>query len=124
MELSIRPFIGTRDFDTSRQFYKDLGFKEDKMPISDMVRFEITDKLSFYLQKRYKRTWVRNSMIFLEVDDIERYWHNIRALQLEDRYKTAKQTEVQKFSWGREFFMHDPSGVLWHIGQFDDDKKS
>lgn len=26
--LSIRPFIGAIDFDTSREFYKDLGFQE------------------------------------------------------------------------------------------------
>ncbi len=25
---------------------------------------------------------------------------------------------IQKYDWGKECFLHDPSGILWHIGEF------
>lgn len=78
-----------------------------------------TDRIGFYLQKAYVQDWIDNSMIFLEVDDIDRYWEELRALDLTTKYQGAKLTPIQKFDWVRECFMHDPSGILWHFGQFN-----
>lgn len=64
---SIRPFIGAKDYDLSRSFYRDLGFEEVVLS-NDMSLFKI-DQLGFYLQHAYVKDWIDNSMIFLEVDD-------------------------------------------------------
>ena len=115
---SIRTFIGAFNFEESRQFYKDLGFTES--PISNaMSYFKVTDSLGFYLQNGYVEDWINNSMIFLEVDDVKRYWNELQSLELHNKYNKVKLTPIREESWGRECFMHDPSGVLWHFGEFN-----
>ncbi|MCD6069478.1 MAG: glyoxalase [Bacteroidetes bacterium] len=114
--ISIRPFIGAKNFDVSRSFYRDLGFRETIIS-PDMSCFE-TGALSFYLQDAYVKDWINNSMIFLEVDNAERYWNELLALDLPGKYKGARLTPILSYDWGRECFLHDPSGILWHFGEF------
>lgn len=114
--VSIRPFIGAKDFELSRKFYRDLGF-EEKVLFPNMSVFR-TGQLAFYLQDAYVRDWVDNTMIFLEVEDAEQYWKELAALGLPARYDNVKLTPVRKFDWGRECYLHDPSGILWHFGEF------
>ncbi len=82
-----------------------------------MSYFE-TDGLGFYLQDAYVQDWIDNTMIFLEVEDVGRYWNELLALDLATKYKGVKLTPIRKYDWGRECFMHDPSGILWHFGEF------
>jgi hypothetical protein len=114
--ISIRPFIGAKNFEISRNFYRDLGFEESIL-FHNMFYFK-TDGLGFYLQDAYVQDWVDNSMIFLEVEDVGRYWKNLLALNLTSKYVGVKLTPIREYDWGKECYMHDPSGVLWHIGEF------
>ena len=113
---SIRPFIGAKDFETSRSFYRDLGFEEHVLA-HNMSVFKI-GTLAFYLQDAYVKDWIDNTMIFLEVDDVSRYWDELLALNLTSKYNGVKLTPVKTYDWGRECFLHDPSGILWHFGEF------
>ena len=113
---SIRPFIGAKNFELSRSFYRDLGF-EEKILSHDMSVFK-TGELAFYLQDAYVKDWIDNSMIFLEVDDVQRHWKELSALNLTTKYEGVKLTPIREYDWGRECFMHDPSGILWHFGEF------
>ena len=113
---SIRPFIGAKDFEQSRNFYRDLGFEEVVLS-HDMSLFK-TESIGFYLQDAYVKDWIDNSMIFLEVDDVERYWNELLALNLTTKYENVKLTPIKNYDWGCECFLHDPSGVLWHFGAF------
>ena len=114
---SIRTFVGAKNYAESRQFYRELGFEEIEIG-DNMCLFKVNDSLSFYLQDYYVRKWCDNSMVFLEVDDIEACWRELNDRGLHNTYKNVKLTEIKDFDWGRECFMHDPSGVLWHFGQF------
>ena len=115
---SIRTFIGAMNYAESRQFYKELGFEE--FEIGDkMCYFQVNEGLGFYLQDYYVKKWCDNSMVFLEVDDIDACWKDLHDRGLHKTYKNVKLTEIKNFDWGRECFMHDPSGVLWHFGQFN-----
>jgi catechol 2,3-dioxygenase-like lactoylglutathione lyase family enzyme len=114
---SIRAFIGAENFEESRQFYRDLGFKETVL-FKNMSLFRVSDSLGFYLQDAYVKDWIDNSMIFLEVDDVDRYWNELQSLELDKKYKKVRLTSIKKYDWGRECFMHDPSGILWHFGEF------
>jgi catechol 2,3-dioxygenase-like lactoylglutathione lyase family enzyme len=113
---SIRPFIGSKDFKISRDFYRDLGFEE--VTLSGNMSLFKTGEFGFYLQDAYVKDWIDNTMIFLEVDNVERYWNELSALGLPARYTGAKITPIRDYDWGRECFIHDPSGILWHIGEF------
>jgi hypothetical protein len=114
--LSIRPFIGAKNFDLSRSFYRDLGFQESILA-PNMSYFD-TKGLGFYLQDAYVQDWIDNTMIFLEVDDVHRYWKELLALDLTSKYEGVKLIPIRKYDWGSECFMHDPSGILWHFGAF------
>ena len=115
---TIRSFIGAKNYKESRTFYQELGFQEIDIP-GDMVLFKVNDSLGFYLQDYYVKKWVNNTMMFLEVDDIEACWKDLNDKGLQYKYKYVRLTEIKSFDWGRECFMHDPSGVLWHFGQFN-----
>jgi hypothetical protein len=113
---SIRPFIGAEDFQISRQFYQDLGFQESVLAYN--FSYFHTNEYGFYLQDAYVKDWIDNTMIFLEVDDVERYWKELVALDLTSKYKNVRIVPIKNYEWGRECFIHDPSGILWHIGEF------
>ncbi|WP_138475724.1 glyoxalase [Dyadobacter bucti] len=113
---SLRPFIGARDFEVSRSFYQDLGFEE--VVLSPGFSLFKINNLAFYLQDAYVKDWIDNTMLFLEVDDVGRYWNELLALDLPNKYEGVKLTPIRVEHWGRECFLHDPSGILWHFGQF------
>lgn len=115
--ISIRPFIGAKDYELSRSFYRDLGFQENIL--SDNMSLFKTDLIGFYLQDAYVRDWVDNAMIFLEVDNVVQYWGDLLALDLTTKYPSVRLNPIRTYDWGKECFMHDPSGILWHFGQFN-----
>lgn len=114
---SIRPFIGSENFEISRGFYKDLGFEEVVL-FPNMSFFKTQEGLGFYLQDAYVKDWIDNTMIFLEVEDVQACWDNLLSLDLTSKYKNVKLVPIRNHDWGRECFLHDPSGVLWHFGEF------
>ena len=113
---SIRPFIGAKDFELSRRFYRELGFEETILG-NTMSVFKM-EELAFYLQDAYVQDWVDNSMLFLEVDNVDDFWASLLALDLTGKYTDVKLVPIQEYDWGKECFLHDPSGILWHIGEF------
>jgi catechol 2,3-dioxygenase-like lactoylglutathione lyase family enzyme len=114
---SIRPFIGAKNYEVSRKFYQDFGFRESVLS-SNMSYFE-TARIGFYLQNAYVKDWVNNSMIFMEVDDVNRFWNEMLVLELTAKYDNVRLVPVRELEWGRECFLHDPSGILWHFGEFN-----
>ncbi len=115
---SIRTFIGAKDFKESREFYIDMGFEEIAIG-PKMSYFKVDEGLGFYLQDYYVKDWVDNLMIFLEVENLEDCKNDIDQEELLNKYKGVRFSEIKNEDWGREFFMHDPSGVLWHFGEFN-----
>lgn len=113
---SIRPFIGAKNFELSRRFYRDLGFQESILE-HNLSLFQ-TEGVGFYLQDAYVKDWIDNTMIFLEVSDVARHYKALQALDLPARYEGVKLTPIREEAWGRECFLHDPSGILWHFGEF------
>ena len=114
--ISIRPFIGAKDYDVSRSFYRDLGFEEVVLS-PDMSVFK-KDAIAFYLQRAYVKDWIDNTMMFLEVEDLDLFWKELESLQLPGKYQGVRLTPIRNEDWGRECFLHDPSGILWHFGVF------
>lgn len=115
--ISIRPFIGAKNYELSRNFYRDMGFEESILS-NDMSLFKKAH-IGFYLQNAYVKDWIDNLMIFLEVDDAESYYQELLALDLTTKYKTVRLIPVRQHDWGKECFLHDPAGILWHFGQFN-----
>jgi len=113
---SIRPFIGAKNFETSRSFYRDLGFEE--VSLGDSMSVFKSGEMAFYLQNAYVKDWIDNTMIFMEVDYVDRFYDELLALGLPARYENVKLSAIKTETWGKECFLHDPSGILWHFGEF------
>ena len=114
---SIRTFIGAKNYNESREFYNLLGFEEVDLGPT-MSYFRISETLGFYLQNAYVKDWIKNSMVFLEVENLDLFQIELLALKLDSKYAAVRITDIKNEEWGRELFMHDPSGVLWHFGEF------
>jgi len=115
--LSIRPFIGAKDFVVSRRFYRTLGFTE--LVLSPVLCYFSWQDVGFYLQDAYVPDWVANTMLFLQVADVEQYWAELATLDLPSQYAGVRVLPIRQEAWGKEGFIHDPSGILWHIGEFN-----
>jgi catechol 2,3-dioxygenase-like lactoylglutathione lyase family enzyme len=114
---SIRPFIGAKDYAISRRFYSDLGFREHILA-ANLSYFE-SESIGFYLQDAHVKEWIDNTMIFMEVEDVKRFWNELSALGLSSKYENVRLVPIREEAWGRECFLHDPSGILWHFGEFN-----
>ncbi|HRF75309.1 MAG TPA: glyoxalase [Chitinophagales bacterium] len=113
---SIRPFIGAQNFELSCAFYRELGFNEEKLEEKLMVYK--SGNFAFYLQNAYVKDWVDNTMVFMEVDDITAFHSSLTVLNLPSKYQQVRLSEIRLFDWGKVVYLHDPSGILWHIGEF------
>jgi hypothetical protein len=114
---SIRPFIGAKNYKESILFYATLGFSVHSLG-SQMSVVKVNEQLSFYLQDAYVKDWVDNTMLFLEVEDLQHHWEAMKVLGLPDKFPGVRLSEIKINDWGSEFFLHDPSGILWHFGVF------
>jgi len=113
---SLRAFIGAKNFEVSRNFYKDLGFEE--IVLFHNMSLLKKDEFAFYLQDAYVKDWIDNTMLFLEVENVEECYNELLALNLPAKYEGTRLSPIQHNDWGSECFVHDPSGILWHFGEF------
>lgn len=112
--LDLKPFVPAKDFELSKSFYLDLGFKQN-WGNNEICEFEI-DGFRFLLQAFYVKEHAGNFMMSLMVEDADEWWERIKSLGLREKYNLyiAKPPELQP--WGlRVLYLTDPTGVLWHI---------
>ncbi|MFK7970204.1 MAG: glyoxalase [Bacteroidia bacterium] len=115
--LSIRAFVGANDFAESRAFYRDFGFEEIVIGAT-LSCFSYGENVGFYLQDHAVKDWIDNSMLFLEVDDLDAFQTALHAKNLKLRYPAIRISAIKEEAWARTLFVHDPSGILWHIAEF------
>jgi hypothetical protein len=65
---SARPFLPTRDFDVSKDFYEALGFVKE---LDGEVAIFRVGSGSFLLQRYFQEQWAANFMMQLLVDDLD-----------------------------------------------------
>ncbi len=112
----IKPFIGSRDFDESRDFYIAMGWKLN-FDAGDIAELQLGDH-RFYLQKYYQRKWCENSMLHITVDDAQSWFEHATKVLRESTCGAAKVREPSEQSYGALVtFVWDPSGVLLHFAQ-------
>ncbi len=115
--IAIRPFLGAANFEISRAFYRAIGWTETVL-WDGFVLFSTPSGLSFYLQDAYVKDWIDNTQMFMEVADADAFYDKLAALDLPTQFEGVRLTPVRHAGWGRECFLYDPSGILWHFGTF------
>ena len=113
--VEIKAFVPPKDFELSKRFYQDLGFK--KASDANGVAYFHHEDASFLLQDFYVDDLANNLMMALLVEDVDAWSNSVRDADLAGRYG-VRVSEVQLQPWRmRDFVLIDPSGVLWRIGQ-------
>ncbi|HWA00740.1 MAG TPA: VOC family protein [Caulobacterales bacterium] len=108
-----RPFLPTRDFDVSVQFYKALGFD---CVFEGEVAIFATGSGGIVLQRFFQEDWAGNFMMQLVVDDLDARWAQIERLDLAARFGVPAPRPPAMQPWGlRVAYVVDPAGVLWHV---------
>ena len=111
---SLRPFVPAKDFETSKRFYADLGFRIE--PLDDTIAEAHLEEHSFLLQDYYVEQWAENFVMHMVVDDLEQWWRHIASLNLAERYGVQAPRAPKAEPWGLTVvYVFDPCGVLWHI---------
>lgn len=111
----LKTFIPAKDFEQSKQFYKDIGFKMD-WEAENVAQFNVGD-YTFLLQDHYVKDFAENFMMFLFVDDVDEWWDHLLKTGIKDKYQIVLKPP-QDYPWGiREIHMLDPTGVFWHFGK-------
>jgi hypothetical protein len=113
-DRAMRPMVPAKDFDTSRQFYLDLGFQP--RALADRLIEMQLGPFSFILQNHYAADWANNFVMHVRVTDVGRWWDHIRSLDLPSRYG-VKTLAPKDESWGMVVGLSDPAGVLWRFAQ-------
>jgi catechol 2,3-dioxygenase-like lactoylglutathione lyase family enzyme len=107
--------ISARDFELSKRFYTDLGFKI-AWSSEDLAQLHV-GKSSFLLQRFYQKEHAENFMMHMLVQDVEACWQHVVSQQIAKRYGVRAMPPADR-PWGiRDFALDDPAGVLWRIGQ-------
>jgi len=114
----LRPFLPAKDFATSKEFYRALGFHEawssDQLTIMQLGRF------SFFLQNYFVKEWAENMVMSLDVADVDACWTSLQSLNLSARFPNVVRVGAPQSDMAsgiRRGHFVDPSGVLWHFSQ-------
>jgi hypothetical protein len=110
------PFVPSgRQFVRSLEFFAALGF--EKLWQHDGLAGLRFGGAYFLLQDIDVPVWQENQMITFEVTDLDAYWAELQAKDLEHAFAGVKLRAPTEFPWGREIHIIDPGGVCWHVRQ-------
>ena len=114
----IRPFIGCKDYDTSRDFYVALGWVVAYD--SEHIRLLELGGHCFYLQNYYQKEWCDNNMLHISVESVDDWFAYVKGVFSKTRFsKPARYSNtIKDEGYGRVFHVWDPGGALLHIAQF------
>lgn len=113
--LATRAFIPAKDFETSKAFYRALGFL--CVLDGDVAVFDTgAGTGTFIVQNYYVEAWACNCMMQLVVEDVDAWFDHIQGLDLPARFGVPEPKPPAMQPWGLTVsYMVDPAGVLWHI---------
>lgn len=111
----IKAFVPAKDFERSKQYYKDIGFTMASE--GGGVAYFRVGNASFLLQDLSADGLAENFMMHLLVEDVDAWWNRINESGVVASYGvTLSPIELQPWRM-RDFCVTDPSGVLWRVGQ-------
>jgi catechol 2,3-dioxygenase-like lactoylglutathione lyase family enzyme len=111
----IKAFVPSKDFEQSKQFYKDFGFTMASE--GGGIAYFRLEQVSFLLQDYCVPALAENFMMHILVQDVQAWWNHVQASGVVAKFG-VKCTAVESQPWKmKDFCILDPSGVLWRIGQ-------
>lgn len=114
--LDLKTFVPARNFELSRAFYREIGFRENFVN-TEVAEFEC-GAFRFLLQNYYVPEFAASFMMQLLVADAAAWWSRLMGLDLPQRYPGILLRAPAMQPWGLKIlYLSDPSGVLWHVAE-------
>lgn len=114
--LDVRTFVGSREFEVSRDFYVALGWRLN-FETPGLAELELAGQ-RFYLQRFYAKDWCENSMLHVTVEDATAWFRHAEAVIGAGQFGGARVQEPALQDYGALVtFVWDPAGVLLHFAQ-------
>ena len=115
----LRPFIPAKDFALSKRFYAALGW-ETRDVDRGLALVRLGEAQHFYIQDYYLKQVAENTMLHLSVDDAPAWHAHVAAVLGDGDFAPARVQPPRRQDYGASVvFVHDPSGVLLHLCQWD-----
>jgi hypothetical protein len=112
---AFRPFLGSKDYETSLRFYKTLGFHA--YPLGPTMAELSLGQHAFILHAHYVKEWAENMMMHVLVEDTRAWWRHIESLELTKHFDVGAPA-LKEEPWGLTItYVWDPAGVLWHFAE-------
>ena len=114
----LKAFVGAKDFATSKAFYVAMGFTA-RWETETLVEFALGE-CRFLLQDFYDQGWCENTMLHLTVNDAAAWHTHLAQLLATSAFGAARIAPPKQEDYGAKVtYCWDPSGVLWHLAQYD-----
>jgi catechol 2,3-dioxygenase-like lactoylglutathione lyase family enzyme len=114
----LRPFIPAKDFVLSQRFYTSLGWKVKEVD-PPLALVQLGDR-HFYIQDYYSKEVAENSMLHITVDDAQAWYEHVASVLRDSKFAGARVQSPKRQPYGALVtFVHDPTGVLLHLCQWD-----
>lgn len=115
----VRPFVPSRDFALSKDFYSALGWSV-KWADERLALLE-NGNHRFYLQRYYTKEFAENMVLHMTVADARACAEQIKNLLSSGRFPGARVSSPKREPYGALVtYVWDPSGVLLHLAQWLD----
>jgi catechol 2,3-dioxygenase-like lactoylglutathione lyase family enzyme len=112
----IKPFIGAKDYELSRDFYVALGWHLN-FEVPELAELQLGEH-RFYLQPYFQKDWCENTMLHLTVADARGWYERAGEVLASRDFGPARVREPARQDYGALVtFVWDPSGVLLHFAQ-------
>ena len=115
----VRPFIPARDFALSKRFYAALGWDtRDVGP--GLALATLGEAQHFYIQDYFLKDVAENSMLHITVEDAQAWHAHVDSVLRAGESPGARVQLAARQPYGATVvFVHDPTGVLIHLCQWD-----
>jgi len=113
--IALRPFVPAKNFEFSKRFYRDLGFRTEVIAPA-LVEMHVGQH-SFLLQDFYVPEYAGNFVMHMLVDNVQVWWDRLCAIDLPGRYGLENPRAPVVAGPLKATHFADPSGILWHIAQ-------
>ncbi|MBN8646958.1 MAG: bleomycin resistance protein [Caulobacterales bacterium] len=114
-----RPFLATKDFKRSIDFYSRLGWQSIYQD-ADLALME-NGASRFFLQNAFLKDWAHNTMLHLIVDDAQKWYEEAKKAKLEGGFEEVIVHPPRREAYGAlATHVIDPAGILVFFAQLDD----
>ena len=108
--VELKAFMPTKDFELSKRFYEDLGFR---VPSADgQIAYLHHGNTSFLLQNFYEKQLVENLMMHMLIKHVDAWWQHMVDLKLAETYGVRVDPVALRPWKMRDFVIGDPCDVL------------